>query len=300
MLPMPSISSTNKITATVSALLLLAACAGTPAGDGYAEAPVEELYNSAVNAMEGNSYALAAARFDEVERQHPYSSWATKSQLMAAYSLYMANKYDDSVMALERFIQLHPSHEDVPYAFYLKGLNYYEQISDVGRDQYMTQNALKSFSELIARFPQSQYGRDAKVKVELTYDHLAGKEMEIGRYYLTRKHYLSAVNRFKNVIYNFQTTTHVPEALHRLVESHIALGLDDEARKIAAVLGHNYPSSAWYRETYALVGDTAAALPSEIVSKPAENDTAKDNAKDNANANTKDSGKETPSWFKFW
>jgi outer membrane protein assembly factor BamD len=247
-----------------TAVLGLAACSSDPAAQQeYVEEPVAELYNEAVDALEKENYVVASTRFDEVERQHPYSSWATKAQVMAAYSLYMANKYDEAVVSLDRFIQLHPSNKDTPYAYYLKGLCYYEQISDVGRDQMMTQLALKTLNELSTRFPESQYTRDAKLKIELTYDHLAGKEMDIGRYYQTRKEYLAAINRFDSVVKNYQTTTHVPEALLRLVESYMALGLRDEAKKTAAVLGHNFPSSSWYLDAYALLEDPSIKAPQD-------------------------------------
>jgi len=172
---------------------------------------------------------------------------------MAAYSYYQQNRYDDAIVALDRFIQLHPTNRDVAYAYYLKGLSYYEQISDVARDQEMTEKALSTLDELIKRFPTSKYARDAKLKLDLTYDHLAGKEMEIGRYYHNQGHYLAAINRFKAVIDNYQTTTHVPEALHRLTEAYLALGVPDEARKTAAILGHNFPGSEWYNDSYGMV-----------------------------------------------
>ncbi|MCG8507920.1 MAG: outer membrane protein assembly factor BamD [Rhodospirillales bacterium] len=232
--------------------LFLAACASEDAEE-YVERPVEELYNEAMDALQGGQYSSAAQLFDEVERQHPYSNWATKSQLMVAYAHYQQSKYDDAIVALDRFIQLHPSNRDTPYAYYLKGLSYYEQISDVKRDQRMTELALKSFEELLARFPGNAYSRDAKVKLDLTYDHLAGKTMEIGRYYLRQGHYLAAVNRFQQVIDNYQKTTHVPEALHRLTEAYLALGLTEDAQRTAAVLGHNFPGSEWYVDSYEIV-----------------------------------------------
>ncbi len=241
--------------AAVLGVVLLAGCAGTDE-DEYVERPVESLYNEAVDALEARDYPVAAALFDEVERQHPYSTWATKAQLMAAYSYYQRNDYDDAVVALDRFMQLHPSNSDVPYAYYLKGLSYYERISDVSRDQKMTERALKTFNQLITRYPESKYARAAKIKIDLTHDHLAGKEMDIGRYYLRQAHYLAAINRFKAVIENYQTTTHVPEALHRLTEAYRALGVDEEARKTAAVLGHNVPGSEWYIDSYDLMEGT--------------------------------------------
>lgn len=243
--------------AAVLGVVLLAACAGT-AEDEYVERPVEALYNEAMDTLEAKDYRAAAALFDEVERQHPYSTWATRAQLMSAYAFYQQNDYEDAIVALDRFIQLHPSNRDVPYAYYLKGLSFYEQISDVSRDQKMTEYALKTLNQLVSRYPKSKYARAAKIKIDLTHDHLAGKEMEIGRYYLRQGHYAAAINRFKAVIENYQTTTHVPEALHRLTEAFRALGIDDEARKTAAVLGHNFPGSEWYIDSYDLMEENAS------------------------------------------
>ena len=249
---------------TVSAALILAACAGDDVvQEEYVEEPVAELYNRAVDALEQEEYEEASTQFDEVERQHPYSSWATKAQVMAAYSLYMANKYDEAIVALDRFIQLHPSNKDTAYAYYLKGLCYYEQISDVGRDQMITELALKTLNELNTRFPESPYTRDAKLKIELTYDHLAGKEMNIGRYYQGKGQYLAAINRFDTVVKKYQTTTHVPEAMLRLVESYLALGLKGEATRTASVLGHNFPASEWYYDAYALLEDPSIRAPED-------------------------------------
>ncbi len=234
-------------------LAALAACSTDDDKDDYVERPVEQIYNAGVDALADERYATAAKEFDEVDRQHPYSVWATKAQLMAAYAHYQNNKYDDAIVALDRFIQLHPSNRDAPYAYYLKALCYYEQISDVGRDQRMTGLAANALEEVVRRFPNTEYARDARLKIDLTRDHLAGKEMEVGRFYLRQKQYLAAINRFKRVVEDYQTTTHVPEALHRMTEAYTALGLTEEARKVAAVLGHNYPGSEWYEDTYALV-----------------------------------------------
>jgi outer membrane protein assembly factor BamD len=241
----------------------LAACGGGEKEPKYVERGVDDLYNSAVNALEAGNWPEAARLFDEVERQHPYSVWAIKAQLMAGYAQYEANRYDEAVLALNRFVQLHPGNRDVPYALYLKALCYYEQISDVERDQQMSQEALGALQDVVRRFPESKYARDARLKIDLTRDHLAGKEMEVGRYYLTRGEYLAAINRFRSVVDKYQTTTHVPEALHRLVEAYTALGLKDEARRSAAVLGHNYPGSEWYIDSYGLAaGVDARAKPS--------------------------------------
>jgi len=236
---------------TVACAVLLAACASKE--EPYVERPVEELYNEGMDALLVGRYETASLKFDEVERQHPYSSWATKAQLMAAYAHYQRSAYDEAIVALDRFIQLHPSNRDTPYAYYLKALCYYEQISDVRRDQKMTQEARKTLEELTARFPDSTFAKDARLKIDLTEDHLAGKTMEIGRYYLRQGHYLAAINRFRDVVDHHQTTTHVPEALLRLTEAYLALGLTEDARRTAAVLGHNFPGSEWYIDAYELV-----------------------------------------------
>jgi outer membrane protein assembly factor BamD len=240
--------------AALAAFVLFALAACGEKEEEYVEKPVEELYNNAVNAMSGGQYRRAARLFDEVERQHPYSVWATRAQLQAAYAHYQTNRYDDAIVALDRFIQLNPSHRDVAYAYYLKALCYYEQIVDVARDARMTELSLAALQEVVRRFPDSVFARDARVKIDLTYDHLAGKEMEVGRFYLNRQQWLAAVNRFRTVVDKYQTTSHVPEALHRLTEAYMALGLVDEARRSTAVLGHNYPGSEWYADSYALVG----------------------------------------------
>ena len=172
---------------------------------------------------------------------------------MAAFAYYQSNKYDDAIIALDRFIQLHPGHRDIPYAYYLKALCYYEQISDVGRDQRITQQALDALAEVVKRFPESPYARDARLKVELAIDHLAGKEMAVGRYYQANQQYVGAINRYRVVIERYQTTTHVPEALHRLVESYLSLGVKSEAQEAAAVLGYNFPGSDWYQDSYFLM-----------------------------------------------
>ena len=234
------------------ALALLSACESDDELV-FEERPVEELYNEAFDLMIQGDYEQSAELFDEVERQHPYSQWASKAQIMAAFAHYQRNSYDDSINALDRFIQLHPGNEDVAYAYYLKSLSYYEQISDVGRDQGMTQLALDSMDELNRRFPDSRYARDASLKIDLARDHLAGKHMEIGRFYQDRSEFLGAINRFRIVIDQYQTTTHVPEALHRLVECYLALGILAEAQSTAAVLGHNFPGTDWYSDSYALL-----------------------------------------------
>jgi outer membrane protein assembly factor BamD len=219
------------------------------------EKPAEQLYGEAQDLMQQGSWTQAATAFEEVERQHPYSELAKRAQVEAAYAYYEGDAYDEAVGAAERFIDLHPGDEATPYAYYLIGLCYYEQISDVGRDQEMTERAMQAFEEMARRYPQSDYARDATLKLDLIRDHLAGKEMEIGRYYEGKKQYVGAINRFRSVVENYQTTSHVPEALFRLTESYLALGVRKEAQSAAAVLGYNYPGSIWYERSYALLED---------------------------------------------
>lgn len=230
--------------------------------DDYVERPVETIYNQAMDLLANGEYERAARAFDEVERQHPYSVWASKAQLMAAFSHYQARRYDEAILAAERFKQLHPGNRDIAYAYYLIAISYYEQIADVTRDQKITGQALEALEEVVRRFPTSDYARDARLKIDLTRDHLAGKEMTIGRYYLRRQQYVAAINRFRAVIEQYQTTSHVAEALHRLTESYLALGILDEAQTAAAVLGFNYPGSDWYADSYALLTDRKL-LPNE-------------------------------------
>jgi outer membrane protein assembly factor BamD len=214
---------------------------------------VETLYDKALATFEDKKYTLAVEQFEEVERQHPYSEWAARAQIMAAYAAYRGGQFDDAVVILDRFVKLHPTHVSTPYAFYLTALCYYTQISDVGRDQKMTELARTALSDVVERFADTDYARDAKIKLDLTDDHLAGKEMEIGRYYLKRQDYSAALKRFKFVIDNYQTTSHTAEALHRMVESYLRLGVVPEAKKYAAVLGHNYPGSNWYTYSYEMM-----------------------------------------------
>lgn len=235
--------------------MLLVACSGNDA-DEYVERPAEELFAEGEQFLEARRFEESARAFEEVERQHPYSQYAVRAQIMAGYAYFEGQLYDQSIAALRNFIELHPGHRDVPYAHYLIGMSYYERISDVGRDQEMTEEALAAFGELVRRFPESEYARDAQLKMDLAFDHMAGKEMQIGRYYQERREYVAAINRFRTVVEAYDTTTHVPEALHRLTESYLALGVVEEARNAAAVLGYNYPDSIWYERSYALVGSS--------------------------------------------
>jgi len=243
---------------TVFAVIFLTACGSNEKSldkNFQPDTPVETLYNNAAKAMDTKNYKQAFDLFNEVERQHPYSQWATRAQLMAAYAAFESEEYHKSIIALDRFIRLHPGNRNIDYAYYLKALNFYVQISDVGRDQEMTLRARENFETLLRLYPNSKYARDARLKQDLTMDHLAGKEMNVGRYYLVRNQYHAAIKRFLEVVKNYQTTTHVPEALHRLVEAYLSLGIREEATRVAAVLGYNYPGSVWYEDTYKLLDD---------------------------------------------
>lgn len=237
--------------------LVLVGCSSDDALENASDKPVEVLYNDAATALENKNYLQATKTFEEVERIYPYSKWATQAQLMAAFSSYEDQRYDEAILALDRFIELHPGHKDIDYAYYLRALCFYEQIADVRRDQALTQESMQALEALIKLYPDSKYTRDARLKRDLTLDHLAGKEMEIGRYYLTRGHVNAAINRFRAVVQDYQTTTHVAEALHRLVEAYLTLGLKSEATRVASVLGYNYPGSKWYERSYELLDDEA-------------------------------------------
>lgn len=237
-------------------MLALSACGTSDEEtDALAEknASVDQLYDKAIATFKDKKYKKAIEDFEEVERQHPYSEWAARAQVMAAYAAYRGGQFDDAVVILDRFTKLHPSHASTPYAYYLTALCYYTQISDVGRDQKLTEKARAALRDVVERYPESDYARDAKIKLDLTEDHLAGKEMEIGRYYLKRADYPAAISRFKYVVDHYQTTSHAPEALHRLVESYLRLGVEGEAKKYAAVLGHNFPGSDWYKYSYEMM-----------------------------------------------
>jgi outer membrane protein assembly factor BamD len=241
----------------VALLPMLSACGSS--SDQTAKAapvgPVEDLYNNGVDALNARRFSTAGDQFAAVEQNYPYSTWAVNAQLMSGYSLYLQNKYTDAIGTLDRFIQLHPAHRDIAYAYYLRALCYYEQIADIARDQKGTEQAMNALREVVTRYPDTSYARDAKLKIDLCFDHLAGKEMEIGRYYQKQNLYTAAIGRFQRVVDDFQTTNHVPEALARLTEVYLALGLKDQARKTAAVLGYNYPGSEWYTASYAQLVD---------------------------------------------
>ena len=252
-------SRARALSAALVLSLGLAACA-TPGKKGdtaYVARDVETLYAAAKDRLESGQPKIAAALFDEVERQHPYSPWARRAQLMSAFSYYAAADYNKSVDAARRFLEIHPGNKDAPYAYYLIALSYYEQISDVERDQKITLQAKTSLQEVERRFPGTEYASDARLKLDLVEDHLAGKEMEIGRYYERSGKWIAAQIKFQNVVENFQTTSHTPEALYRLVETSLSLGIPTEAQKYAAVLGSNYPGNDWYAKAYKLMGKYA-------------------------------------------
>ena len=238
-----------------AATLSLGACAtGGKKGDtAYVARDVNSLYGAAKRSMDQGDYEQAAKLFDEVERQHPYSVWARRAQIMSAFNYYLAHKYTDAISSANRFLTIHPGNTEAPYAHYLVAMSYYQQIADVTRDQAITQQASDAFGELIRRYPDSRYAADARLKLDLINDHLAGKEMEVGRFYQRSGKWLAATTRFREVVDKYQTTTHTPEALERLVECYLALGVPEEASKAAAVLGRNYPGSTWYKHSYDLI-----------------------------------------------
>jgi outer membrane protein assembly factor BamD len=245
-------------------LPLLSGCGSSDDSAKKAPAgPVEELYNNGVDALNARRFSTADDQFAGVEQNYPYSSWAVNAQLMSGYSQYLQNKYTNAIGTLDRFIQLHPAHRDIAYAYYLRALCYYEQIADIQRDQKGTEQAMNALREVVNRFPDTSYARDAKLKIDLCFDHLAGKEMEIGRYYQKQHLYEAAIGRYQRVVDDFQTTNHVPEALARLTEVYLALGLKDQARKTAAVLGYNYPGNEWYSDSYAQLVDNGVAHASD-------------------------------------
>ena len=247
--------------------VMLVACSSTPDMSEQVEQPVDVLYNDALTTALNEDPNKAAPKFEEVERQHPYSALAVRAQVMAAWSFYEGNDYTRAVAALDRFVELNPASEFVEYAYYLKALSYYEQIVDVERDAAMTKLAMQAFEELVRRFPQGTYARDAQLKIDLTRSHLAGKEMAVGRYYLNNQFYSAALSRFYIVIETYDTTNQVPEALHRSAEAYLALGLIDEARRIRQVAVYNYPNSIWTERLAALIADPKKPAPKGVIKR---------------------------------
>ncbi|HVX99552.1 MAG TPA: outer membrane protein assembly factor BamD [Pseudorhodoplanes sp.] len=225
--------------------------------------PADKLYNEGLYLLQQKKdYKAAAKKFEEVDRQHPYSEWARRALLMSAYAYYEGRDYDETVNAAKRYVTLHPGSPDAAYAQYLIGSAYFDEIPDITRDQARTEKALAALDEVARKYPTTEYAASAKKKMEMARDNLAGKEMEIGRYYLKKKDYVGAINRFKVVVTKYQTTRHVEEALMRLTEAYMSLGIVQEAQTAAAVLGHNFPDSPWYKDAYNLVKGGGVA-PSE-------------------------------------
>jgi outer membrane protein assembly factor BamD len=249
---------------TVAAALVFpaAGCARNRAKSdtGYVARDVNTLYALAKKSLDQGDYEQAAKLFDEVERQHPYSVWARRAQLMSAFSYYLAHKYTEAISSAQRFLTIHPGNKDAPYAHYLVAMSYYQQVSDVTRDQRNTQQAMDAFGELVRLYPDSRYASDARLKMDLLNDHLAGKEMEIGRFYERSGKWLAANLRFRRVVENYQTTSHAPEALERMVETYLQLGIPAEAQKAAAVLGANYRGSKWYKYAYRMMQQHPAKM----------------------------------------
>jgi outer membrane protein assembly factor BamD len=216
----------------------------------YRERSVEQIYADGWRAINAGAWDICAAQFNEVDRQHPYSVWARRAMLMSAFCSYQSNSYPQAIATAENYISLHPGSPEVAYAFYIKAIALYEQIVDIGRDQSNTEGALVALQDVVQRFPDTEYARDATLKIDLTNDHLAGKEMAVGRYYLRQGDYIGAINRFRTVVDQYQTTPQIAEALERICEAYYSLGLDNEAQTAAAVLGHNYPGSGWYRDAF--------------------------------------------------
>src|ERR1700722_17382697 len=216
----------------------------------YRERSVEAIYADGWRAINGGAWDLCAAPFNEVARPHPYSGWARRAMLISAFCSYQANSYAAAISTADQYISLHPGSPEVAYAFYIKAISLYEQIVDISRDQSNTEGALVALQDVVQRFPDTEYARDATLKIDLTNDHLAGKEMAVGRYYMTRGDYIGAINRFRTVVDQYQTTPQIAEALERLTEAYYSLGLDSEAQTAAAVLGANYPGTVWYQDAY--------------------------------------------------
>ncbi len=222
--------------------------------DVLSDDPADKLYNEGLFLLnQKKDFKAAAKKFEEVDRQHPYSDWARKALIMSAYAYYESREYEDAVTAAKRYVTLHPGSSDAAYAQYLIGASYFDQIADVSRDQQRTEKAMQALDEVVRKFPATEYAASAKKKIDVARDQLAGKEMTIGRYYLETRNFSGAINRFKVVVTQYQTTRHVEEALMRLAEAYMALGIADEAQTAAAVLGHNFPDSRWYKDAYAIV-----------------------------------------------
>ncbi|MCQ8277177.1 outer membrane protein assembly factor BamD [Acetobacteraceae bacterium KSS8] len=231
-----------------------------PAGPPTAEG----LYNNGIDALHTKRYKLAVSQFETIQQNFPYSGYTANAQLMEGYAYYLQQSYPDAVQQIDRFLQLHPTSDDAAYAYYLRALCYYEQIADIQRDQQGTVQAMNALQDVVTRFPDTAYARDARLKIDLCRDHLAGKEMLVGRYYERQHEYAAAINRYQRVVQDFQTTNHAAEALARLVEVDLKLGLTDQAHRNASVLGYNYPGSPWYQDAYNNLRSAHALQPSDV------------------------------------
>lgn len=256
------LSGCGSVSESVSGLGESITGVGKPKEIEFEEAPPDQLYNEALVLMDTGNFKNAMIKFEEVDRLHPHTEYGRRAQVMMAFANYSRGQYDDAIVAATRFVKLYPNHPDAPYAYYIIANSYYKQIPDVTRDQAETEKALQSYQALLDKYPDSEYAEDARNKIQATKDQIAGKEMEVGRYYLERDDNLAAINRFRVVVEKYQTTRHVEEALFRLTESYYALGVTSEAQTAAAVLGHNFPDSRWYKDAYDLL-QTGGYSPSE-------------------------------------
>lgn len=252
--------------------LMMAGCSNSDNADidGQADAPVDQLYNDALNTVLAGDVDLAAPKFEEVERQHPYSIWAVRAQIMAAWSFYQSNQYAQAEASLDRFIELYPADPLTEYAYYLKALSYYEQIVDVERDADMTYKALNAFEDVLRRYPDGPYARDSQLKADLARSHLAGKEMAVARFYLNKGHYAAAIKRFAVVVRDYDRTNQVPEALYRMGEAYLSLSLDEEAMRVLQVAEYNYPESVWTERLIEVVGNPSRSGPQGILGSVAD------------------------------
>jgi len=252
--------------------LMMAGCSNSNDADidGQADAPVDQLYNDALNTVLAGDVDLAAPKFEEVERQHPYSIWAVRAQIMAAWSFYQSNQYAQAEASLDRFIELYPADPLTEYAYYLKALSYYEQIVDVERDADMTYKALNAFEDVLRRYPDGPYARDSQLKADLARSHLAGKEMAVARFYLNKGHYAAAIKRFAVVVRDYDRTNQVPEALYRMGEAYLSLSLDEEAMRVLQVAEYNYPESVWTERLIEVVGNPSRSGPQGILGSVAD------------------------------
>ena len=254
----------------LSLIMTLAACSSDDDLGALPDTPVETLYNSGLDALIAGDGEQAVRLFDEVERQHPYSIWAVRAQIMAAWSFYQSNQYAQAEASLDRFIELYPADPVTEYAYYLKALSYYEQIVDVERDADMTYKALNAFEDVLRRYPDGPYARDSQLKADLARSHLAGKEMAVARFYLNKGHYAAAIKRFAVVVRDYDRTNQVPKALYRMGEAYMSLSLDEEAMRVLQVAEYNYPQSVWTERLIEVVGNPSRSGPQGILGSVAD------------------------------